>query len=254
MISAYVDAYRALDDSAYLESAIKSAQFLSENQIKSDGSMFHNYKNGRSTIDGFAEDYAHTTSAFIDLYEVTLNEEWLHLANKLMQYCIEHFIDEESGMFYFTRDDEKSLITRKIEVIDNVIKSSNSTIATNLFKLGHYYYNSKYSKMAEQMLNNMVADIANSPSAYSNWLNLHLNYSSPYYEVVISGRDAAEKLKDIKGRYLPNILIAGSNTESQLPILDNKFNTDETFIYVCVERSCKLPVTEVKLALNQISR
>ena len=114
--------------------------------------MFHNYKNGVSTIEGFSEDYAHTISAFIDLYQVTLNEEWLQTANELMNYTITHFIDDDNGMFYFTSDSETNLITRKIEVYDNVIPSSNSVLADNLFKLSHYYSNKSHSKKAKQML------------------------------------------------------------------------------------------------------
>jgi uncharacterized protein YyaL (SSP411 family) len=36
-----------------------------------------------------------------------------------------------------------------MEVIDNVMSSSNSILANNLFKLGHYYSNEKYAQIAK---------------------------------------------------------------------------------------------------------
>ena len=252
MLKAYVDAYRVLGDESYLDSAIKNATFIKEKQIKQDGSLFHNYKNGTSTIDGFSEDYAHTITAFIELYQATFNEEWLNIANKLMNYTITHFLDKENSMFYFTGDNATNLIARKTEVYDNVIPSSNSVLAKNLFKLGHYYSNKTYTELAKQMLSNVNSEIEESPTAYTNWLTLYLNYSNPYYEVAISGEDAHIKLKEFDSSYIPNALISGSKSNSDLPLLQFKFIENETFIYVCVNGTCKMPVTNSNKAVEQI--
>ncbi|MEH6537354.1 MAG: thioredoxin domain-containing protein [Psychroserpens sp.] len=254
MLKSYIDAYRVIGDKSYLEKAIKNATFIKENQIDGDGSLFHNYKNGKSTIEGFSEDYAQTISAFIELYQATLDESWLNTAKDLMDYSIAHFSDEKTNMFYFTSDSETSLITRKIEVIDNVIPSSNSVLAESLFKLSHYYSNNKYAETAKQMLSNINSQIERSPSAYSNWLTLYLNYSNPYYEVAISGTNALEKLNEVHTYYLPNILIAGSTSESELAIMENRFIEDDTYIYVCVNGACKLPVESTKEAVEQLSK
>ncbi|OUR97604.1 thioredoxin domain-containing protein [Flavobacteriales bacterium 33_180_T64] len=254
MLKAYVDAYRVLDNPLYLDKALKNATFIKEHQLDNDGSLFHNYKNGKSTIEGFSEDYAHTISALIELYQATLDEKWLGMAKDLMDYSITHFLDKENGMFYFTSDTETSLITRKIEVIDNVIPSSNSVLAESLFKLSHYYSNKTYSNMAKQMLSNINAQLEKAPSGYSNWFSLYLNYSNPYYEVAISGTNALEKLKEVNHYYLPNILIAGATSESQLPIMENRFIEDDTYIYVCVNGACKLPVSDSKEAVEQLSK
>ncbi len=252
MLKAYVDAYRVLDEQSYLDKAIKNANFIKENQIKQEGTLFHNYKNGKSTIEGFSEDYAHTIAAFIELYQATFNEQWLNTAKELMDYSITHFLNKESSMFYFTADNATNLIARKTEVLDNVIPSSNSVLAESLFKLGHYYSNKTYANLAKQMLSNVNEDIENRPTGYTNWLVLYLNYASPYYEVAISGPDVQSKLKELDTSYLPNILISGSHKNSDLPLLKNKFIDDETFIYVCVNGTCKLPVKSAKKARAQI--
>nr|WP_299106994.1 thioredoxin domain-containing protein [uncultured Winogradskyella sp.] len=252
MQKAYIDAYRVFGNSSYLEKAIKNASFIKENQINADGSMFHNFKNGKSTIAGFSEDYAHAIAAFIELYQATFNEEWLNSAKQLADYSIQHFLNKESSMFYFTSDKEENLIARKTEVYDDVIPSSNSVLAESLFKLGHYYSNKEYSDLAKQMLSNMNEDIEESPSSYSNWLVLYLNYSNPFYEVGISGDNAQDKLKELDQSYLPNVLISGAKAKSELPLLQNKYIEGETYVYVCVNGTCKMPVTSTEKALSQI--
>jgi uncharacterized protein YyaL (SSP411 family) len=252
MLKGYIDAYRVLGNKEYLDRAIKNAEFIKAKQIDKDGSLFHNYKDGRSTIEGFSEDYAHTIDAFIGLYQVTLDEKWLTTASDIMRYSMIHFYDKNSGMFYFTSDQHTNLITRKTEVVDNVISSSNSVLANSLFQLGHYYSNKEYSKISERMLSNMHKDMKTTPSAYANWLNLYLNYSNPYYEVAISGNKAMEKIKELHSYYLPNILIAGATTDSDLPIMKNRYNINDTYIYVCVDGSCKLPVRDTEKAMEQL--
>ena len=103
-----------------------------------------------------------------------------------------------------------------------------------------------------QMLRNVNEDIEKSPSGYTNWLVLYLNYANPYYEVAISGPKAQTKLKELDSSYLPNVLISGSNGNSNLPLLENKFIDNETFIYVCVNGTCKLPVNNTNKAKEQI--
>ncbi|WP_431158920.1 thioredoxin domain-containing protein [Winogradskyella poriferorum] len=254
MIKAYIDAYKALGDENYLQVAKTNALFIKEKQIQPNGSLWHSYKDGESTILGFAEDYAHVVSAYIDLYQVTMDRSWLDLAKTLMDYSLANFQNPENGMFYFTSNENSNLIARKLEIYDNVIPSSNSVQAINLFKLGLYFYDKSYSEMANQMLANISEDIASAPTAFTNWLELYLNYTKPFYEVAIIGPEAEMKLKDLNSHYLPNIIVAGSTIDDELPLLINKFTEDNTSIYVCVNGTCKLPVAEVDVALNQIKR
>ena len=54
--------------------------------------------------------------------------------------------------------------------------------------------------------------------------------------------------KKLNKKYLPNKLLAGSTKESDLFLLQNRFVKDETFIYVCIDNTCKMPVSEIKKA------
>jgi uncharacterized protein YyaL (SSP411 family) len=252
MIKGYTTAYRSFKNPHYKEIAIKSASFLLNNQIQKDGSLYHSYKDGKSSIIGFSEDYASVVDAFIGVYQITLDEKWLTKAKELTDYALSHFLDKKTNMFYFTSNSSKNLITRKMEIRDDVIPASNSVFAQNLFLLGHYYSNAAYSKIAKQMLHNVAADAVKYPTEYYNWLNLMLNYTGSYYEVAISGKEAQQKINTLQAYYLPNILIAGATKESSLPIMENRFMPNETYIYVCVEGACKMPETDVATVLTKL--
>jgi uncharacterized protein YyaL (SSP411 family) len=255
MLQGYVDAYRSFGNKEYLDSAIKSAIFLRDNQLRKDFGLNRNFKNGKSSINGYSEDYAVVIQSFVSLYEVTLNEEWLTISKKLMDYLFDNFFDESNKMFQFTSKQDEGLIAKKHEIIDGVIASSNSIIANSLFKLGHYYSDNNYLKTSEQMLNNLKEDIQMNPANYSNWLNLMTSFTKPFYEVVVVGNNSEEVNKILINNYLPNILIAGSTKDNNtLPLLAYKFNEDSTLIYVCVNGTCKLPQKSLKKAIENIEK
>jgi len=252
MLKGYVDAYRVLADETYLEIAKKNAGFIMNKQLREDGGLNHNYKNGKSTINGFLEDYAATIDAFVALYEQTLETKWLFAARDLTNYTFDHFFDDRSKLFFFTSNSDANLVSRNIEYRDNVIPASNSMMAKNLFKLSHYFDNEHYAKTATQMLNNVKPEIQDYGSGYSNWLDLMLNYSEPFYEVAIMGDEVFNKISELNDYYVPNKIMVGSLKNENLPLLENRFVDDKTLIYVCVNKACKLPVETVENAINQL--
>ena len=252
MIKGYVDAYKAFQVPEYLNAAQKNGQFLINHQLQENGALNHSYKDGKSTINGYLEDYAAVIDAFIALYEVTLNELWINKANELATYTFENFFDAEKNMFYFTSKEDEKLVARNFEYRDNVIPASNSIMAKNLLILSHHFDNKKYLTTASKMLHNVQPEIESYPSGFSNWLDLMSNFQDNFYEVVVVGKDASKKIAELNARYLPNILIAGSTSESKKPLLNYRYIDGETLIYVCVNNSCKLPVSDISEALNFI--
>jgi hypothetical protein len=252
MLKGYVNAYAVFNEQRFLDAAIKNATFIYTKQIQEDGNLNHSYKNGKSTINAYLEDYATVIDAYISLYEVTFNETWLSAAKQLADYAFDHFFDVDRVMFYFTSNQDADLIARKMEIEDNVMPASNSIMANNLFKLGHYYSNSYYLKVSEQMLRNVIENAQKYGSGYSNWLQLLSNFVGEYYEIAISGKDALHQLKEINQHYIPNKLIAGSTKKSNIPLLKDRFNEAETLVYVCINSACQLPEKEVKKALEQL--
>ena len=253
MISGYVDAYKAFNDEIFLNEAIESAEFIYKSLTKNDGGLFHNYVNGKSKVNGYLEDYATIIQASLDLYEITLNQKWIERALKLSEYVIKNFSNDQSALFYFTSKKDEELITRTIEFRDNVIPSSNSIMAKNLFKLYHYFDKQEYFDLSKKMALSVTNEFEVYPSGYSNWFDLIYNLKSKFYEVAIVGENAIEKATELNKKYLPNKLVIGSSTSNDLPLLQNRFINGKTLIYVCVNKACKMPTENLDESINMIN-
>jgi len=252
MIKGLLDAYRVFDEQEFLDLALRNADFLTENAIQKDNRLNRNYKDGKSSINAFLDDYALLIDAFIGLYQATFEEKWLNKADDLMQYTLTHFFDEKSGMFFYTSDVDNPLIARKMEVSDNVIPASNSSIALDLFYLGTYLYKDDYKLKAKQMFKNVKSNVVKNGPFYSNWAILMYYLVNEPYEVAIVGEDWKEIRKELDQNYLPNVLFLGGANEGSLELLKDKKMDGQTTIYVCQNRVCKFPVTEAAKALKLI--
>ncbi|HAS44710.1 MAG TPA: thioredoxin domain-containing protein [Microscillaceae bacterium] len=256
-----VQAYRAFDDKKFLKLALKNVDFLLKNMAKGN-QLYRNYKlaknpksktlKGKASINAFLDDYALLIDALIELYQATLEEKWLLKAKDFTEYALKHFYDAKSGMFFYTSKLDAPLIARKMDISDNVIPGSNSVMANNLFKLGHYFYNQSYLQKSRQMLHNVQKDVIKYGYYYANWASLMLYQIHPPYEVAIVGKKAHKLRKQWDKKYLPNALLMGGRREGNLPLLKNKWQKGKTMIYVCKDKVCKLPVTEVNEALKQL--
>lgn len=252
MIRAYADAYRAFNDKRYLNIALKNAEFILSEMKTSAHRLYRNYNNGKATINAFLDDYAFTISAFITLYQLTFDEQWLAEAQQFTQYTLTHFYDEESGMFYYTSDTDPALIARKMEIADNVIPSANSEMAKNLYALGLYFSNDEHIQRSERMLNAVKENALKGGPYYANWDMVMAWFSKPPYEVAIVGNDFKAKRTEFGAYYLPDVFLSGGATTGRLPLLENKLVPGQTTIYVCRNKTCKFPVTETDEALKQM--
>lgn len=254
MLIGYVDAFKALGEEKYLTSALRNGQFLVDNMLQSDFRLHRNYKDGKSSINGFLDDYAMTIQAFMALYEVSFDEAWLQHSKGLADYAMAHFLDTATYLFNYTSDLDPPLIARKKELGDNAIPGSNSAMARALFSLGTYLYDEAYQKQARQMMATMSQTIEESeqPSFYSNWLQLYQALVAPPYEVAIVGPDAQSLSRELMKSYLPNSLLLGGSEEGSLELLKDKLVEGETYIYVCQNKVCRFPVQTVAEALEQL--
>ena len=63
-------------------------------------------------------------------------------------------------------------------------------------------------------------------------------------------KECEAKRKEFDKHYLPNVFFSGGKSEGTLPLLKNKLIEGQTTIYICQNKICKLPVTEVEKALR----
>ena len=250
MLKGYLDAYFSLGDPSYLKIALSNAHFLKKNMMDKEGKLYRNYNLGESTIDAFLDDYALLAKAYIHLYQATFDTQWLEEARSLVEFAIENFRDDESGLFYYTSKQAENLVARKMELLDNVIPSSNSILAESIYLLGIYYDQDSYTAMSRAMTNKLEAELSTSVS-YTHWANLMGLMQHPAYQVAVMGHEALKKTTLLRRHFLPNAVFMGGAMEN-LPLLKNKLVEGRTIVYVCQNRVCKLPVEDVQLAVKQL--
>ncbi len=247
LISGYVEAYTAFGTVDYLNEAKQILEGLQKNAIK-DGELGHSYKAGSTFIPGFLEDYSFLANASLSLYSASLNIAYLKTAQELTKTAQEKFNDSASGMYRYNQGNQ--LIAKIIKTDDGVLPSPNAIMAQNLLLLGHINYDKEALKKAKAMLSSMIPSATKNPYSYAKWNSLLLQSTYPFYEVAIVGKDATSLLVAMSTEHVPNTLLVGSATESDLALFEGRYTADGTFIYVCRDHTCKLPVKTVNEALQ----
>ncbi len=253
MLKGFVDAYRVFGETRFLDSALRNARFIEKAFVKKEGRLDRNYKNGQSTINAFLEDYSFTIEAFIALYQVTFDAHWLVLAEKLMQYVLDHFHDPETDTFFFTSRLDEVLIARNRELTDNVMPASNSAIAKGLLYLGHLLYNDEYLDLSRRMIGRVAPNLSANGPFMANWGIGLYQHVEPPYQISILGAECLQIKRSFDRHFLPNLLFAGATKESNLLALENKFVSGENLIYICQDKACQAPMRSAVEALDWLA-
>ncbi len=253
-ITGLISCHNAFGNQQYLDLALSNARFLKQELTDNQGNLLHSNKKNQQRSIGFLEDYAFVIEAFIAIYETSGEEEWLFSAEKFTEIALRDYYDVQNSLFYYTANSQSDLITRTIEIHDNVMPASNSVMAKNLFRLAGLLEKPEYLQIAQNMLDKVVRNISDYPSGYSNWSQLMMNLSGNHFEIAIAGAKAIEFLQELQKNYLPNAIFSAGTSDNGLPLLKNRFIQGKTLIYICQGHSCQLPVESVEEALSLIRK
>lgn len=246
------DVYKTFNQTLYLQMAIDAMLFL-ENRLIQNGMLLRSFKNKSGNTEAFLEDYGYLIQAYHQLYEVTFDENWIQKSEDWMNYVIQHFYDDEEKFFFYTSDKAEKLIQRKKEIFDNVIPSSNAIMARNLFRLGTLFEKNRWVEMASYMAASLQTNITSEPAYLSYWGMLLEEINYGITEIAIVGPQHQETRAQLQAKFLPFSIFCGTAKNSSLPLLKGRAAKDsKTWIFVCRNKTCLLPVTEVQDAINQI--
>jgi uncharacterized protein YyaL (SSP411 family) len=237
------DAYIAFQDEKHLLLARNCMKWLINKQY-ADGKLMHVFSKNETKVEGFLEDYAHTIDALIILYQLIAELNWIEIAGKLTEEVDFNFSNESSKMCYFTRSNT-NLIARKMEINDNVIPSSNSVMARNYFKMGHYFRNHTWISNAKQMLANVYEGMELYGSGYSNWGLLLIDILEEPIEINVVGMklERTDYLKLIGDRSIVSF-------HQEIPMTEAYKNQG---IYICSKGTCNEPKNNLNEALKSYS-
>jgi uncharacterized protein YyaL (SSP411 family) len=266
MISAYARAAQILDEPRYLESATRAAKFLRSNLYDEKSKLlFRNYRESRSDIEGFADDYAFVIQGALDLYEASFEIEWLKFAIELQETQDRLFFDEKAGGYFSTSGKDKSVVLRMKDDNDSAEPAASSIAALNLLRLAQFRDDKKLDERARKTIDAFAPTLSHFASAMPQML-VAVDYSlSKPSQIIIAGKidnDATKALlAEVRRHFLPKkILILADGGEGQkffsekneaIPAMSPV--DGKSAAYVCENFTCKAPVTDPKALGNLLS-
>src|SRR5438094_2442248 len=261
MISAYARAAQVLDDPRYLEIATRAANFLREQLYDSSRKiLYRNYRQGRSDIQGFADDYAFVIQGLIDLYEASFDIEWLKLAIQLQETQDRLFFDEKNSSYFSTSGKDESVFLRMKDDNDGAEPAASSVAALNLLRLSQLRDDpaAAGAARARKTIGAFATTLSHFPSAMPQML-VALDYSlSKPRQIVIAGKkDAPETkalLEEVRRHFLPTtvLLLADGGVgqkflgERNEAVRAMSLVEGKPAAYVCENFTCKAPATDPK--------
>ena len=171
MISAYARAAQVLDEPRYLETATRAAKFLRANLYDEKSKLlFRSYRDGRSAVEGFADDYAFVVQGLLDLYEASFDVEWLKFARQLQETQDRLFFDEKNGGYFTTSGKDASVLLRMKDDNDSAEPAASSVAALNLLRLSQIYDDKQLEDRARKTIDAFATTLSHFPSAMPQML------------------------------------------------------------------------------------
>ena len=243
-----IDAYDAFKNEDYISIAKSMFKELKDNSYRK-GKLIHTYKENQFQ-EGVLEDYAYLSKAAMRLFQATGDISYFDFSKKVIDNALELFNDEQSDLLKYSNNEE--LFTKVISIDDGVTPSPNSIIAEQLFSIGHVIFDDEYLDLSDKMVSAVQKIIDGNINSYSVWANNILNRVESFYEIAVIGPNAKLITDEITKNFTPNTIVVQSNIESKIPLFIDRFFEDETYIYVCQNKTCQRPETNIKLALEQV--
>lgn len=247
-IVALIDAYESLKNNDYLVLAKSMFEELKDNSFRKN-KLIHTYKENQFQ-EGVLEDYAYLSKASMRLFQATGNESYFDFSKNITDNALELFDDDQSDLLRYSNNNE--LFTKVISLDDGVLPSPNSIIAEQLFNIGHIIFDDKYLNLSDKMVSSVKDIINGNINSYSVWANNILNRVEPFFEIAVIGPNANSVTDDITNYFTPNTIVVQSKIESDIPLFIDRYFEDETYIYVCQNKTCQRPETNINLALEQV--
>jgi len=257
MISAFARAGQVLGEKRYRNAALRAATFLrKELYDPASRILYRSYRNGRSDIEGFADDYAFVIQGLLDLYEASFDVAWLEFAIEVQQTMDRLFWDEQGGGYFSTSGADKTVFLRMKDDNDSAEPAASSVAALNLLRLAQIRNDSKYQERAEQTIAAFSPTLNRFPSAMPQMLvAADFSLAKPR-QVVIAGKMGSPETEalaaEVHRHFVPNkILLLADGGKGQEYLGDQNQAlramspvNGKSAAYVCENFTCQAPVTE----------
>ena len=165
MITALTEAAVVFENKAYLQAAVRAAEFIRDNLVDSKShQLFRRLRDGEVGIKATLDDYVWYVNGLLALYKQTNNGRWLTLAQQISEQQVQLFYDSENGGFYESGPD-RHVLFRSRSAYDGALPAPNAIAIENLTALADLTGDKKWQKMADQTIGAFAGALNNDPAA-----------------------------------------------------------------------------------------
>lgn len=203
-----------------------------------DAQLYTSFRDGKRSKNVFLDDYAFYAVALIELYNSTLDNCYLNMAEKFCKETVKRFADCEKGGFYLSESANTELFMNPKETYDGAIPSGNSVMAYNFVRLFQLTENEKYPELAEKQLEFLSSQANDYLAGHCMFLLAKKLHENPPRHITVALKDRSD-LKKIKENipFLANISVTQESNE--YPLLNEK-----TTYYICKNHICLPPTND----------
>lgn len=264
MIAAFAVGGRALGNALYTQAAARSLEFiLSKMFVEQHGSkrLLHRYRAGDAAISAFLDDYAFLAWGAFELYQTTFNLKYLETTLFLCDEMLRLFENTNSGGFYFSANDNETLIVRTQEAYDGAIPSGNSIAASVLARVGKLTSRKHYIHAAERTITHFAQYLERHPTGFAQMLIAHDFLTNATQEIIIAGAPnnpvTHDFLRSVAEAYLPYAVVAYNHTPHEIKhfIEQAEYQTAHNgaaTVYFCENFTCHAPMTDIDAVLSAL--
>ena len=259
MISAFARGAQVLDDASYLETATRAAEFVPAKLYdESRKTLFRSYRDGRSEVEGFADDYAFFIQGLIDLYQASFEMRWLKFALELQCQMDALFWDDKGGGYFAVTGHDSSILLRMKEENDSAEPAASSVAALNLARLAAIRNDPELLARAKKTVNAFARQLMHFPSALPQMLVAFDFRKTAPRQIVVAGDRGEEPVQELLGEvqkhFLPHAIVLLADGAEGQNFLAEKNEAIRAMtpvggkpaVYICEDFTCKAPVTDVK--------
>jgi uncharacterized protein YyaL (SSP411 family) len=243
-LAALAESGRRLERRDWIDAAVGVADFLLGPLSGEGGRLRRSYRDGKTSGDGYLDDYANAAHGLLELHIATGERRWLVEARRLALLSVELFSDDVNGGFFLAERARNLLVSSTKPLDDNPLPSGNSMLAHVLLRIGRLWADDELERLGVAVFRLIQPALGRAPGAFGWALcGLHL-WLSPPRELAIAGAVSSDVARAALARFDPTAVVAIGPGEG-VPLLEGKGLVDgQPAVYVCERFICRAPVTD----------
>jgi uncharacterized protein YyaL (SSP411 family) len=215
--------------------------------------LVRTWRDGRTSADGFLDDYALVGNGLLRLYEATGDTKWFREAEWCATEILHRFGDPDDDGFFLTADDADPLVVRPREVVDTATPSGSAAAAELLTRLALFTGDRELEDAASRTIRGVANDARRHPLAFAHTLGVADLLRGPNQQIAIVGPEGHSldvMRQTVDARFMPNAVLAvgtdvGRNPADIVPLLHDRSATgSRVTAFVCERFVCAAPTTD----------